>query len=70
MRTGWWNYEVAWGLGHATTLLVVGAALMFARSQLPPRVDAAFGVAVALILLALGTRALVGLVARANSHIL
>jgi high-affinity nickel permease len=32
-------YAAAWGLGHATTLLAVGAALMLGRSQLPPRMD-------------------------------
>ena len=63
-------YAAMWGLGHAATLLAVGAVLMLARSQLPPRMDAAFGVAVAVMLLALGTRALVHAAwrARADSH--
>jgi hypothetical protein len=51
-------YAVAWGVGHAVVLLVVGAILMVARAQLPPRLDAAFELAVAIMLVALGVRAI------------
>jgi hypothetical protein len=52
------GYAVAWGTGHTLVLLVVGAVLMFARTRLPPRIDAAFELAVALMLVALGARAI------------
>lgn len=52
-------YAAAWGLGHAAMLLVVGAVLMAARSRLPARLDAAFELGVAVMLVGLGLRALV-----------
>jgi hypothetical protein len=54
------GYAAAWGLGHATMLLVVGGFLMVLRAQLPPRVDAMFELAVAIMLVGLGCRALRG----------
>ncbi len=50
-------YAAAWGVGHASMLVVVGAVLMLLRAELPPRIDAAFEVAVSLMLIALGSRA-------------
>jgi hypothetical protein len=55
-------YAALWGVGHATMLLFVGALLMFLRAELPPRVDAAFELAVAIMLIGLGCRALRGAV--------
>jgi hypothetical protein len=51
-------YAVSWGLGHAGMLIVVGGILMAFRSELPPRLDAAFEVAVSLMLMGLGMRAI------------
>ncbi len=50
-------YAISWGVGHAAMLLGVGAILMFLRSELPRRIDAAFEVAVSLMLITLGARA-------------
>src|SRR5439155_20914744 len=47
------GYAMAWGLGHAAILVVVGAVLMTLRAELPARLDAAFELAVALMLIAL-----------------
>jgi hypothetical protein len=52
------GYAAAWGIGHATTLLVVGALLMLLRAELPPRLDAAFELGVSMMLIGLGGRAL------------
>ncbi len=62
------HYAVAWGAGHALVLLVVGAVLMFARTRLPPRIDAVFELAVALMLVALGARAIWYAAARARAQ--
>jgi nickel/cobalt exporter len=51
-------YAVSWGLGHASMLVIVGGILMVFRSGLPPRLDAAFEVAVSLMLMGLGVRAI------------
>jgi len=51
-------YAVSWGLGHASMLVVVGGILMAFRSELPRRLDAAFEVAVSLMLMGLGVRAI------------
>jgi high-affinity nickel-transport protein len=52
------GYAAAWGIGHATTLLVVCALLMLLRAKLPARLDAAFELAVSMMLIGLGGRAL------------
>jgi hypothetical protein len=52
------GYAAAWGIGHATTLLLVGALLMLLRAELPARLDAAFELGVSLMLIGLGGRAL------------
>jgi hypothetical protein len=51
-------YAVAWGMGHAAMLVLVGGILMFLSTELPPRVDAAFELAVSLMLIGLGLRAI------------
>ncbi|MGO8993474.1 MAG: hypothetical protein ACLQVI_09095 [Polyangiaceae bacterium] len=51
-------YAMSWGIGHALTLLGFGIVLMMARAQISDRLDAAFEVAVSLMLIALGARAL------------
>jgi hypothetical protein len=47
-----------WGLGHALTLLVVGAALLLARGELPASVVAIGEGVVAAMLIVLGARSL------------
>ena len=48
-----------WGLGHTLALIVVGAVLLIAGALVPPGLTAAFELAVALMLVFLGTRAVV-----------
>ena len=45
-----------WGIGHTLALIVVGAALVVVRAELPVSVSEAFELAVALMLIALGVR--------------
>ena len=45
-----------WGIGHTLALLVVGAALVLVRAELPDAVSDAFELAVALMLIGLGIR--------------
>ncbi|MCU1282688.1 MAG: Nickel transporter UreH [bacterium] len=47
-----------WGVGHMTSLLIIGAALAAFRAQMPPRLTALFELAVSLMLIGLGVRAL------------
>lgn len=61
------SYAASWGLGHASMLVLVGAILVVLRAELPPRVDAAFELAVSLMLIALGARA-VNHALRGRSH--
>jgi hypothetical protein len=49
---------VCWGLGHTLSLLVVGVALVVLRAQMPAAVSDAFECLVALMLIALGLRAI------------
>jgi hypothetical protein len=49
---------VCWGLGHTLSLLVVGACLMLLRAEMPASVSDVFECVVALMLIALGTRAI------------
>jgi hypothetical protein len=51
-------YAAAWGVGHAAMLLAVGTLLMLLRTELPPRLGAVFEIAVSLVLIGLGLRAL------------
>jgi ABC-type nickel/cobalt efflux system permease component RcnA len=52
------SYALAWGVGHALVLLVVGGALQLVRARLPDRAGALFELAVAAMLVGLGARAL------------
>ena len=47
-----------WGAGHTASLLVVGAALVVLRTAMPAHVSATFEFCVALMLIALGARAI------------
>jgi high-affinity nickel-transport protein len=47
-----------WGLGHTLALIVVGAALVVVRAELPALVSDAFELAVAVMLVALGLRSI------------
>jgi hypothetical protein len=49
---------VCWGIGHTTSLVLVGAALVFARAKMPSGIADAFEFAVAVMLVALGLRAI------------
>jgi high-affinity nickel-transport protein len=60
------SYAASWGLGHASMLVLVGAILVVLRAELPPRVDAAFELAVSLMLILLGARAVKHAVHRAS----
>lgn len=46
-----------WGLGHTAGLIVVGAVLVLLRSEMPPLVATLFELLVAVMLIVLGTRA-------------
>jgi high-affinity nickel-transport protein len=48
-----------WGIGHTLSLVVVGAALVLLRAEMPRRVGDAFELGVALMLVGLGVRAIV-----------
>jgi hypothetical protein len=52
------GYAVAWGIGHAAMLLLVGGLLMLLRAELPARLDALFELGVSMMLIVLGGRAL------------
>ncbi len=45
-----------WGLGHTLSLVVVGAALVLLREEMPAQATAFFELLVALMLIALGSR--------------
>ena len=47
-----------WGVGHSLSLLIVGGSLVLLETQMPPRVSLAFELAVALMIVGLGMRAL------------
>jgi hypothetical protein len=48
-----------WGLGHTMSLVVVGAALVALRAEMPARAAIFFELLVSLMLIALGVRAIV-----------
>ena len=52
---------VSWGLGHTTTLFLVGVVLLVAKVSMPARLAAAFEFVVGLVLVALGAQILWGL---------
>ena len=49
-----------WGLGHTCSLVVVGTTLVLLRAEMPPRVVSLFELGVAVMLIVLGTRTLIG----------
>jgi hypothetical protein len=57
-----------WGLGHTFALVVVGAALVALRAEMPAPVATAFEFLVAVMLIALGIRAIV-IAARQNTRL-
>src|SRR5436190_24214986 len=54
LRAAWLG--VCWGLGHTLSLLVAGLSLVLIRREMPPGLADAFEIAVAAMLIALGTR--------------
>jgi len=50
-------YAAAWGLGHGAVLVVLGGALIALRMKMPAVVEGVFELFVALMLIALGLRA-------------
>jgi hypothetical protein len=49
---------VCWGLGHTLSLVAIGAVLVVLRTEMPPSAADAFELGVALMLIALGVRAI------------
>lgn len=49
-----WLLGAVWGLGHSLTIFAVGAAIIVARVQIPPRLGLALESAVGVALVALG----------------
>ncbi len=58
---------VCWGLGHTTALVIVGCVLVVLRMEMPPRVADLFELGVALMLIALGVRAITRAVAQGQA---
>ena len=50
------GYAALWGLGHALMLLAVGGALFLLRTRMPPAMEDAFELGVAVMLVGLGLR--------------
>ncbi len=63
-------FAAAWGLGHGAMLLAVGGTLIALRARMPPRIEQALELGVALMLVLLGGRAIRVAVslARGNAH--
>lgn len=57
LRAAWLG--LCWGLGHTASLVVVGALLVLLRAEMPARLTMVFELAVAVMLVALGLRAVV-----------
>src|SRR5439155_276978 len=49
---------LCWGLGHTLALVAVGVALIGLRARMPPQIADLFELAVAVMLIALGVRAI------------
>jgi hypothetical protein len=64
-RAAWLG--VCWGLGHTLTLMLVGAALILLRAEMPAYVSDLFELGVAVMLIGLGARAIV-VAARLGPH--
>lgn len=60
---------VCWGLGHTFGLIVVGAVLVFLRAELPPRIADFFELLVAIMLIVLGSRAVLQAVRQGPAHL-
>lgn len=58
---------VFWGLGHTLALLLVGGSLAVLGAQMPARLGLAFELAVALMIITLGVRAMVRAVAEGRA---
>jgi hypothetical protein len=58
-RASW--VGVLWGLGHTATILLVGGAIVLLRVVLPARITTGFEIVVALMLVVLGVRGLMGM---------
>jgi hypothetical protein len=70
-RRGVWGGAVVgavWGLGHTAALLAVGAVVIALRAEIPPRVATGLELAVAVMLVGLGTNLLVRLARGARVH--
>lgn len=50
------GYAALWGLGHALMLLAVGGAFFLLRTRMPPAMEDAFELGVAIMLVGLGLR--------------
>jgi hypothetical protein len=59
---------VCWGLGHTGTLLLVGAALVALRTELPASIGDLFELFVAVMLIVLGGRAVLQAVRQGTGH--
>ncbi|HEU5479567.1 MAG TPA: hypothetical protein VFU90_07015, partial [Candidatus Tumulicola sp.] len=57
LRSSW--VGVLWGIGHTLTILLVGGAILFFRLVVPPRIGLCLELAVAAMLVTLGTANLV-----------
>jgi hypothetical protein len=64
-RAAWLGF--CWGIGHTASLVVVGAALVVFRAEMPVPVTNVFELGVALMLIGLGVRAIT-LAARQGPH--
>jgi len=60
---------VCWGIGHTFGLIVVGAVLVFLRAELPPRIADFFELLVAIMLIVLGSRAVLQAVRQGPAHL-
>ena len=58
---------VCWGLGHTLALVVVGAVLVVLRTEMPARAADLFELGVAIMLIALGVRAIVRAIRQGGS---
>jgi high-affinity nickel-transport protein len=52
------SYAACWGIGHALVLLLAGGALFLLRREMPVQLAHAFELCVAMMLVALGVRAM------------
>lgn len=65
---------VVWGIGHTLALLAVGSVLALLHAEMPPGLNTAFELAVAVLLIALGVRSIARafradpLLARPHTH--